>query len=725
MLVGTRQGRGSMLGRRSREFPSHHPEAPALSAKATDLDALRTAVVDAAGVGYGLWFSYLFALLYLAIAAGAVTHRDLLLENPVKLPFLNVELPLKAFFVLGPLVFLVVHIYVLLHFLLLAGKVGAFHVQLEQQIPKNDEKRAQLRRQLPSNIFVQFLAGPREIREGVVGFLLKSVALISLVAGPIALLILFQLQFLPFHNPWITWWQRIAVALDLILLWLLWPPIARGDTALLTWNDLGRVRVAVWLPASLLPLLLAFTVATFPGEWLEEALPPVQLIPTSLMAWQLESVAAIQQPGSGWISLHELLVAGEVDYVTRKPESLWSNRLILPNLEIGNQPKFEAEGKIVLSAEAVSLRGRQLEGAVFVGAQLRKADFTGAQLNRAIFNFADLREAKFECDLAGRDKKCAQLQGTSLNYAQLQGSSLNGSQLQGADLLGAQLQGASLRSAQAQLASFWGANLEGASLYRADLQVAFLGGAQLQGADLEDAQLQGAILAGAQLQGASLKHVFVWRTAPPKPLAPDLRTKLPTPGQLNGALIESPRLEPRYRRLDCTNTLAVLPLDFDDHGLLRVPEDIDGECDWSDGSYATLKSFLEAAAPSALVSMQQLEMIEPLGQKPYEEDAASARVWRELSAQTQQSAKAYPGELAKLLIRIGCVAQGSYVIDGLIQSLDWRLRDNPVQKAEVADAFLREENCQGARGLSEQNKIKLLQMRSPDLSLSNPDTSAR
>ena len=163
-----------MLGRRSREFPSHHSE-PALAAKATDLDALRTVVVDAAGVGYGLWFSYLFVLFYFAIAAGAITHRDLLLESPVKLPFLNVELPLKAFFILGPLVFLVVHTYVLLHFLLLAGKVGAFHVELQKQIPEN-EKRAQLRRQLPSNIFVQFLAGPREVREGVVGFLLKSIA---------------------------------------------------------------------------------------------------------------------------------------------------------------------------------------------------------------------------------------------------------------------------------------------------------------------------------------------------------------------------------------------------------------------------------------------------------------------------------------------------------------------------------------------------------------------
>jgi hypothetical protein len=54
-------------------------------------------VVDAAGVGIGSWLSYLFALFYFAIAAGPVTHRDVLRENPVNLPFLNVELPLKPF----------------------------------------------------------------------------------------------------------------------------------------------------------------------------------------------------------------------------------------------------------------------------------------------------------------------------------------------------------------------------------------------------------------------------------------------------------------------------------------------------------------------------------------------------------------------------------------------------------------------------------------------------
>ena len=76
------------------EPPPLPPTAEALAGRARDLQALRDALVDAAGVGAGLWFSYLFVLFYLPIAAGSVTHRDLFFESPVKLPFLNVDLPL-------------------------------------------------------------------------------------------------------------------------------------------------------------------------------------------------------------------------------------------------------------------------------------------------------------------------------------------------------------------------------------------------------------------------------------------------------------------------------------------------------------------------------------------------------------------------------------------------------------------------------------------------------
>src|SRR3954451_12676041 len=217
------------------------PEPSGFAAKARDLQALRDAVDQAAAVSGALWLSYIFAFLYLAISAGAVTHKDLFFENPVKLPFLNVELPLIAFFTLGPLLFLIVHWYTLLHFALLAGKVGAFHTELEAQI-HHPETRARLRRQLPSNIFVQFLAGPRDTREGVFGLMLRLIAWISLIVAPVLLLVLFQLQFLPYHDEVVSWWQRIAIVIDLVLLWILWPFIARGTNTWLRWRNLLRSR---------------------------------------------------------------------------------------------------------------------------------------------------------------------------------------------------------------------------------------------------------------------------------------------------------------------------------------------------------------------------------------------------------------------------------------------------------------------------------------------------
>jgi uncharacterized protein YjbI with pentapeptide repeats len=488
----------------------------AFAKKAKDLEALRSAVIDAASVGAGLWLSYLFVLLYLAIAVGSVTHRNLLFESPVKLPFLNVDLPLLGFFVLGPAIFLIVHAYVLLHFVLLADKVGAFHAELQAQITDEDA-RTRLRRQLPSNIFVQFLAGPHEVRSGVMGFLLRLIAQISLVAGPLALLVFFQLQFLPYHNEAIAWWQRVAVVIDLVLLWMLWPSVARGEMTRLGWRDFRRRSVIACVFASLVTVLLVFTVATFPGEWLDATLLPMRFVPAK---WPTPDSKALE-----WTSLHELLVQGEVDFVSGKTTSPFSNRLVLPGIDLTGSGSSGAEAGSAAVGGPISLRGRRLEGAVLIGARLKKADFTAARLQGADLRRADLREAKFECggSKAG-EPPCvqleeakldgAQLQDASLSYAemkdatldggQLQGASLDGAQLQGANLSDSKLQGTRLDGAQLQGAILDCANLEGASLKRADLQGASLSQTQLEGASLNDAELQGVAVSGLKAQGATL-----------------------------------------------------------------------------------------------------------------------------------------------------------------------------------------------------------------------------
>src|SRR6516225_3928137 len=146
---------------RSRTAETAAPPFSATSAKVGDIEAFRKAVEDSAAVSGGLWLSYLFVLFYLGIAASSIKHVDLLVQNPVKLPFLNIELPLLWFFILAPILFLIVHAYTLVHLVLVASRVAQFNEALSKE---TSEDHNVWRHRLPSNIFVQFLAATAEDR---------------------------------------------------------------------------------------------------------------------------------------------------------------------------------------------------------------------------------------------------------------------------------------------------------------------------------------------------------------------------------------------------------------------------------------------------------------------------------------------------------------------------------------------------------------------------------
>ena len=156
-----------------------------------------------------------------------MTHADLFLENPVKLPFLNIELPLLAFFFLAPILFLIMHAYALVHLVMLTEKAKRFDQRNRQRCGRDGP--TSLRWQLPSNIFIQFLAGPADMRGGHFGTSLRAIAWITLVIAPILLLLMMQFQFLPFHtslhhlDP-----SRRSSFADLALIWWLWRKILSG-----------------------------------------------------------------------------------------------------------------------------------------------------------------------------------------------------------------------------------------------------------------------------------------------------------------------------------------------------------------------------------------------------------------------------------------------------------------------------------------------------------------
>src|SRR5271169_7195249 len=99
------------------------------------LDALLASLNGSAERFQTLWFNFLGLTLYLAIAALATTHRDLLLNNPQTLPILNIKVELLPFYVIAPLLYLVFHFYLLMMLLLLARTAAPFEKQLRAALP--------------------------------------------------------------------------------------------------------------------------------------------------------------------------------------------------------------------------------------------------------------------------------------------------------------------------------------------------------------------------------------------------------------------------------------------------------------------------------------------------------------------------------------------------------------------------------------------------------------
>ncbi|UVC19336.1 pentapeptide repeat-containing protein [Mesorhizobium onobrychidis] len=461
----------------SNEMPPHPPQKPIadlapvaseLAATAIDLTSLRSAVIDAAGVSTALWFSYLFALLYLFIAVLGVNHEDVFRETPVDLPFLSVKLPLLGFFSLGPVLFLTVHTYVLLHCFFLADKVGVFHSELERQIP-DAEVRTRLRRQLPSNVFVQFLAGAREVRKGVVGLMLRIIALISLVVAPVVLLITYQVIFLPYQSESLTWSHRLVFVIDLFILWRLWPSIISGRMKRI--RDLRSAEMLGSLTGTIFLLYFVIGVVTFPDE-LMDRLP--------LTTWAKQQLFGNQ--GS--------------------QDSILSNRLFLPKVQPIDRTKWKEDVDFDAGETTISLKERNFRGAVLREAVLRNADFTSSDLSDADLGSTDLRGVVFEgASLRRASLQDADLGGASFVSANLQQTQFEFSRAPGASFALADLRGTQIRNAKMIAASF----------DSADLQGAWFEDVNLVGADFQSAQLQGASFNGVHLQGAFLQGAALWR----------------------------------------------------------------------------------------------------------------------------------------------------------------------------------------------------------------------
>jgi len=460
-----------------------------------DIGALERSVNDSAGRVSSIWLSFVAFSAYLAASASMISHRQIFLEEPIKLPTINIDLPLVASAIVLPLLFVIYHIFVLLQVVLLARTADAYNEAIDHSV-SDAADRVRVRQRLANTLFAQLFAGSPREREGVLGWLLRLMAWITLAIAPVGVLIIFEIKFLPYHSAAVTWTHRGLIALDLLAVLLLWEGAVQPRRDI-TWRSLRRRR-ALTIGAAVI-FILSNVLITFPGEigrmWM-----------TLVSTASSDEVPECQLPGP----IEALLPAG-FDRLSLLGEILVDDdkiKKIVSTANTNGQKPYESERTRIL-------RNRDLRCARLAATDLRYADLSAADLSGATVRGAHLDGAMFAgARLAGAILDGAQLQGSwfaprtvagkDLDPARLPQSSLRGTQLQQAVLDDANLEAADLQWGQLQDASLKRVNLRGASFELADLSGAIMDGARLQGVSFQSALMQGASLDSAEMQGASL-----------------------------------------------------------------------------------------------------------------------------------------------------------------------------------------------------------------------------
>jgi hypothetical protein len=165
-----------------------------------------------------------------------------------------------------------------------------------------------------------------------------------------------------------------------------------------------------------------------------------------------------------------------------------------------------------------------------------------------------------------------------------------------------------------------------------------------------------------------------------------------------GAYIIGPEPRPKYREGAC-------------------PSDQKDPCDWTTESFATLHRVIEENVPHFPLrygdprdqALDRLAVLDPDPAQAPEWENEAKRAWTVLAG-SSPSFDDYLKSVAGLWRDTGCDVGGApYVIHGILR-IDL---SSAALRAALAKSFLNEEHCPGARGLSEEDKAKLREMRGP------------
>lgn len=467
-------------------------------------------------------FTFVLFMVYFSLIIASTTDKQLLLIGPVNLPLVNVEIPLREFYVIAPSILVFLHFHLLVQFYLLAQKLHRF----KEKLPKltNKDQIYDWSNRLSAFSFNHLIISRQH--KIAMRYFLAAIVLVTVILLPLVLLLWSQARFIPYQSEAITWTHRAIIFTDAFLLWVMWPRIITLSGKLSKWwqcRQLYRMmqkdKPQLWqiffrwrrrfhrykarqsVPISFLcsfTLLLSVFVIVIPNGWMEVRIS--QLAPNN---WLVKDESRIEFPLAEGVTNNRYFLM--TYWFFNLPGQPFRQNLFIHN-EILVVGADSSEMRNLLRSQEQRDRGlalKKIEGLSLQERNLRYADFTGSILLKANLGPKEQESLhkKRQNEIKGADLRGATLWGT-----ELQGAILEKAQLQGATIFVANLQRANLRNANLQETNLVSAQLQGANLYAAKLQNSNLRYAQLQGTNLNLALLQGAELDGVLLQGAFLRQ---------------------------------------------------------------------------------------------------------------------------------------------------------------------------------------------------------------------------
>lgn len=501
-----------------------HTTADSEQIPTVDPEKLRQELASSSSRNSRLLAVFLVFLAYMAVTVGATTDLQLLLpESVIRMPILDVELSLFGFYIVAPILVIILHYNILLNLLLHAKKLKAWNVRAA-----GDKKIL-----LPG-----FFYNYRVFFEGrtVNSVLLRILLTTVYCFFPLGILLFVQIRFADYHSLPMTLLHYVLVCIDLFVVVCYWYRVAypgllkeKYDKFRDMLRTCGERDGLVFALRRILPEIGAQIRRHYSSDklWALKILSSPLLIPAlcfgTLKLFIVRPRSKFHPVYTAAFAVLFLLSFSFLMLVVGIKQEIFKVRyFFVPYLNVSGQslvssaPSDFIVGAYISSgrteeeaweefAKGLDLHCRDLRYADMRWTNLFKATLDSARMNYADLSLANLTfAAGYGVELNMAILVGAELSGVKFSWAELNGSVLRHARLNYADLANAQLNGADLEEAKLNGAILWSAELSAARLRESEFDGANLLGANLNGTYIESTDLSGAILRDASCVGDSL-----------------------------------------------------------------------------------------------------------------------------------------------------------------------------------------------------------------------------